>query len=175
MEDQSQEGLVQTLEIPKLFAGHPFFERAQEINDLIARRAYELFESRGLAHGHDREDWLRAESEILLSVPVDTTETETEITVHAQVPGLNEKDLEVQVAPRSLCITGKRQEVAEQKEEQTVYSEPCSAQIFRVLDLPSQVKPNSVNATLSGNILEIRVLKVGMGKKIAILAKAASA
>jgi hypothetical protein len=31
----------------------------------IARRAYELFEQRGREHGHDREDWLRAEQDIL--------------------------------------------------------------------------------------------------------------
>ena len=30
----------------------------------IARRAYELFLERGGEHGHDVEDWLRAESEI---------------------------------------------------------------------------------------------------------------
>ena len=31
----------------------------------IARRAYELFLERGGEHGHDVEDWLRAESEII--------------------------------------------------------------------------------------------------------------
>jgi Protein of unknown function (DUF2934) len=31
----------------------------------IARRAYELFLARGGEHGHDVEDWLRAEGEII--------------------------------------------------------------------------------------------------------------
>ena len=30
----------------------------------IAQRAYELFEERGFAHGHDVEDWLQAEREL---------------------------------------------------------------------------------------------------------------
>jgi len=30
----------------------------------IARRAYQLFEARGHQHGHDIEDWLRAEREL---------------------------------------------------------------------------------------------------------------
>ena len=30
----------------------------------IARRAYELFELRGAAHGHDWDDWLSAEREL---------------------------------------------------------------------------------------------------------------
>ena len=36
-----------------------------EIRDLIARRAYEIYESRGRQDGHDLENWLRAESELL--------------------------------------------------------------------------------------------------------------
>jgi hypothetical protein len=35
-----------------------------EIYDQIARTAYELFERRGLMHGHDVEDWLEAERRI---------------------------------------------------------------------------------------------------------------
>jgi Protein of unknown function (DUF2934) len=33
--------------------------------DYIRLRAYELFEQRGGEHGHDLEDWIRAEAEIL--------------------------------------------------------------------------------------------------------------
>ena len=35
-------------------------KREEEIRD----RAYELYEERGREHGHDMEDWLRAEAEI---------------------------------------------------------------------------------------------------------------
>jgi type II secretory pathway predicted ATPase ExeA/HSP20 family molecular chaperone IbpA len=159
----------------KLFAGDPFFELAQEINDLIACRAYELFESKGFVHGHDCGDWLRAESEILLNVPVDVTETETELTVRADVPGFGEKNLEVRVAPRSLCITGKRQEASEQKEGKTVYSERRSQHIFRVLDLPSEIDPDRVHATVRDGLLELKLSKAGLGKKVPVLARAATA
>ncbi len=33
-------------------------------NDAIARRAHELFVSRGAVHGHDLDDWLEAERQI---------------------------------------------------------------------------------------------------------------
>ncbi len=32
--------------------------------ELIRVRAYELFEQRGCEHGHDMDDWLRAEKEV---------------------------------------------------------------------------------------------------------------
>jgi HSP20 family molecular chaperone IbpA len=175
MEKQIPVESVRAAEVIRLFAGHPFFERLQEINDLISSRAYQLFESGGLTHGRDREDWLRAESEILLNVPMDITETDTELTVRAEVPGFGEKDLEVRVAPHSLCITGKRHKASEQKEGKTVYSERRPSQIFRVLDLPSSIDPDRVDATLSDGILEIKLSKVGMGKKVFIFAKAAAA
>jgi Protein of unknown function (DUF2934) len=36
----------------------------ENISAQIARRAYELYETRGQEDGHDLEDWLRAEEEI---------------------------------------------------------------------------------------------------------------
>ena len=173
MKNETPRQLVFTPEIRSLFAGEPFIEPAQEINDLIARRAYELFESSGFTHGHAHEDWLRAESEILLQAPVDVTETETGFTIHADVPGFGEKDLEVRVAPRSLCITGKRQELSDQKEGTTIYSERRSKHIFRVVGLPSEIDPGTVNTTVSDGLLEIKLLKAGLSKKLP-LAKAAT-
>jgi Protein of unknown function (DUF2934) len=33
--------------------------------EIIRMRAYELFEQRGYQHGHDMEDWLQAEAEVI--------------------------------------------------------------------------------------------------------------
>jgi HSP20 family protein len=162
-------------ESPTLNPGDAFFELAQEFKDLISRRAYELFELRGSEDGHDREDWLQAESEILLNVPVDVVETETGLTILAAVPGFVEKELEVRVAPRSVCITGKREQTSEQSDEKGVSTERRSSQIFRAVELPSEIDPEQVKATVSDGILEIQLLKVGLAKKIPVLSKAASA
>jgi len=175
MKNETSRQLARTLEIRSLSAGDPFIEPAQEINDLIARRAYELFESSGFTDGHAHDDWLRAESEILLQAPVDVTETETGFAIRADVPGFGEKDLEVRAAPRSLCIAGKRQESSDQKEGTTIYSERHTKHIFRVVGLPAEIDPERVNATVSDGLLEIKLLKVGLGKKVPVLAKAATA
>ncbi|HEU0178196.1 MAG TPA: DUF2934 domain-containing protein [Blastocatellia bacterium] len=35
-----------------------------DLRELIARRAYEIYEERGGSHGDDINDWLRAEAEV---------------------------------------------------------------------------------------------------------------
>jgi HSP20 family protein len=175
MPEESPTQIARFSDTFSLNAGDPFFELAQEMNERIARRARELFEARGSLHGHDREDWLQAESEFLRSVPVEVLETETELTIRADVPGFNEKNLEVRVTPRSVCILGKREEAAEQKDGNLIYSERRAAQIFRVVNLSADIDPEKVNASLADGVLEIKLMKVGTGKKVVVLGKAATA
>lgn len=42
-----------------------FAEYSADLNKKIAMRAYELFERRGKMHGHDVDDWLAAENQVL--------------------------------------------------------------------------------------------------------------
>jgi len=154
---------------------NPFFERVQEINNLITRRAYELFEAAGPTHGHDREHWLRAESEILLRVPVEITETEDHFSVRADVSGFADKDIEVRVEGRILYIAGRREAEWTQTNDTTIHSERRASQIFRVLELPSQIDTDRVSADLADGILRIELMKTGRVKKIPVLAKSAGA
>jgi len=162
-------------------SGDEFMELARQINERIASRAYELFESSGFTHGHDREDWVRAESEILVNVPVDITETEGALTIRAEVAGFDGKDIEVRVAPRSLCIIGQRHESPRRHEGKIVYSERSAAEIFRVLELPSEISPDKVTAKVSEGLLVIKLSKVALSKEaepseeVPALAKTATA
>jgi HSP20 family protein len=157
---------------PSLSEGEPFLDLEEEINNLIAGRAYELYESRGSAHGDDAGDWYQAATEILLDVPVEISESETQFTIRAEVPGFTEKDLEVRVVPRSVCITGNNQGGSERR---AGFYEPRPNRIFQVLDLPSEIDPSSVEALVSCGSLEIKLGKVGFRKVVPVRAKAASA
>jgi general secretion pathway protein A len=151
------------------------FAFASEIRDSIARRAYELSEARGFENGHEQEDWQRAESELMLDVPVDVAEEETEFTVRAAVSGFAGTDLEVQVAPRCLCISGTGEEASAAQHDDAAYSQRRSKHIFRLLELPSEIDPDSAKATVRNGLLEIKLSKVGSGEPQRPLAKAAAA
>jgi len=144
-----------------------------EIENRIARRAYELFASSGFTDGHDLEDWLLAESELFGRTPVEVTETEKEVTVKAGMPGFTERDIEIRVEPRRLFISGKREEKSEDKKKgQTIYSER-SDEVFRTVDLPAEVDPDKVKTILTNGEFKITLPKKEMGKKIAVEQKAA--
>lgn len=175
MNEQTDVGNVGEPEASKLAANDPFLDLVSEVNNEVARRAYLLFESRGSAHGNDQNDWLRAQSEILVNVPVDVIETETGLTIRADVPGLNQNNLEVRVVPRAICIIGTRQVASDQVGEKIVYSERRSNQFFRTLELPSEIDPEKTVATLGDGVLEIKLPKVGADKKIPVRVRAASA
>lgn len=157
-----------------LSTGDSLFVLAQEIHERIARRAYERYEYRGYADGRDAEDWFHAVAEILLHVPAEITETESQLTVRADVPGVSATDLDVWVAPRSVCITGKRQ-AQRQDQERAVYSERRSDRIFRALDLPCEIDPTNVTASVSDGILEVKLLKAALHSTTTEQAQTASA
>ena len=93
----------------KLLPGRDLLDRVQDVSNSIARRAFEMFEDRGRAFGHDLEDWLRAESEFLHPIHLDIAESDDAVTVRAEVPGFSAKELDVGVEPHRLTISGKRE------------------------------------------------------------------
>jgi HSP20 family protein len=158
---------------PKPSTEGSFLQNIADIQKRIARRAYELFASNGFTDGHDLEDWLVAESELLGKMPIELNETEKELTVKADLPGFTEKDIEIRVEPRRLFITGKREEKSEDKKKgETVYSER-SNEVFRTIDLPAEIDPDKVKATLHKGELEITMPTKEIGKKVMIEHKVA--
>ena len=149
------------------------FERMQKAYDSIAKRAYELFEQRGRIPGFDFDDWRKAESELFGSVPVEIAETDTEVTIHADVPGFAEKDLSVSVEPRRVLISGKTEAREERKKGKTIYSERRVGEIFRSIGLPIEVDANKVMATLKNGTLEVTLPKVAKKEAARIPVKVA--
>jgi len=147
--------------------------RVNKMFESVANRAYQIFEGNGRNWGHEIDDWFKAEMELLHPVHVAITESGDELEVKAEVPGFNEKEIEVSVEPRRLTITGKRESSKEEKKGKTVYEESCSDQILRTVDLPLAVDADKVTATLKNGILQLTMPKAAKGKTIEIKPRAA--
>ena len=148
-------------------------EDVQKAFDAISRRAFEIFESNGRAIGHDGEDWLKAESELFHPVHLDITESEESISVKAEVPGFNEKELQVTAEPNRLTISGKRESSKEEKKGKSVYTETCSSEIFRVVALPAEIDTGKVAARLKDGVLQLTMAKAAKSGAVAIRPQAA--
>jgi HSP20 family protein len=158
---------------PKPLPEDLFLRKMDEIENRIARRAYELFASSGFTDGHDVEDWLLAESELFGRMPLEVTETDKEVAVKAGLPGFTEKEVEVRVEPRRLFISGMHEEKSENKKKGDTFYSESSDQVCRVIELPADVDPDKVKRTFSKGELDITLPKKAIGKKIAIEQKAA--
>jgi HSP20 family protein len=148
--------------------------RINKISQVITQRAYEIFEGNGRRLGHDLDDWFKAEMDLLHPIHVQIAEVGENLEVKAEVPGFNEKEIEVSIEPRRLTITGKRE--SEKKEEtkgKTVYSELCSDEILRVVDLPATVDAEKATATLKNGVLHLTMPKASKAKTVEIKPKAA--
>ena len=152
---------------PKLVPAADLIKSVQELRESIARRAYEIFESKGRTSGRELEDWLQAESELVHPVHVDVAESDESLTVRAEIPdSFRAENLMVGVEARRLTIAGKREAEKERRDEKTIYRESRSDQILRVIDLPAEVVAGKATARLKNGVLELKMPKPTPGKKI---------
>ena len=149
------------------------FDQMKEFTETVASRAYEFFEARGRELGHDVEDWFRAESELMRRVPVEIKETETALTIHAEVPGFEAKDIKVSVEQRQLILTGKTETATEEKKEETIYNERRTNQFYRAITLPAEVDATNVTASVKNGVLELTLPKVAKQEAVKVEVKAA--
>lgn len=153
--------------------GDTFRERMACISAAIGRRAYELFQDRRAEDGHDWEDWFRAESELLTPLRAKVIETDGELLIRVGVPGITDKDVEVVVEPERLIICSKKTRGSEQDTGTAKRKVERSDEMFQVIDLPHDISPDKITATLKDGILEVKLPKVDPGRKIPVAVKAA--
>lgn len=130
-------------------------DRANQMYQAIARRAFALFESEGGPQGRDIEHWLKAEAELVHPVPLSVTETDDALIVRAEVPGFTAAELQLGVESGRLTIGGKRESRAEQKKGKDIYREQLSSEILRVITLPAAVDASKATATLTNGVVEL--------------------
>ncbi len=161
---RSSEAQPANKRIIDLLSEHHLFHEMRDIHYLIARRAYQLFADRGFTDGHDLDDWLRAERELLHSAPVELRETDSEFILRAELPRFRENEVTVAAEPLRVIITAEHDGDAEQPKAKMLYSEWRSNRVFRSLSLPAPVDPRKARKRLSNGMLEIKLPKSATGK-----------
>jgi HSP20 family protein len=96
---------------------------------------------------------------------VDIRETENAYLVEAELPGYDEKGIEVHVDNGILTIKSKKEEKSEKKEENFIVRERRSASFSRSFKLPENADPEAVSAAFKNGLLNLEIKKRPETKK----------
>ena len=91
--------------------------------------------------------------------PMDLVETEGHYVLRADLPGLGEDDISIEVENNVLTISGERKAEHEQEGEGYYRVERAFGTFQRALTLPDGVDPDGVEARFDKGVLEVRVPK----------------
>src|ERR1700736_6717090 len=96
--------------------------------------------------------------------PVDVYEDEHNIVLKIEVPGIDEKDIDVRIENNTLTVHGERKIEKEEKEENFRRVERQYGEFTRSFTLPSSVDTGQVNANYDNGVLMIALAKKAEAK-----------
>jgi len=96
--------------------------------------------------------------------PVDVYEDEHNVTLKIEVPGIDEKDIDVRIENNTLTVHGERKFEKEEKEENYRRVERQYGSFTRTFTLPNTVNQESVQANYDKGVLKITLAKKAEAK-----------
>ncbi len=111
-------------------------------------------------------------SELMPSM--DVTETEKDIEITAELPGLQEKDVQVNIADDVLTIKGEKKAEKEENDKNYRMVERSYGSFSRTLQLPSGIDPDAIKASIDKGILKVTIPKPAAAQVKKVEVKAAA-
>lgn len=86
---------------------------------------------------------------------IDAKETDNELIISASLPGVDKKDIKVDITDNRITISGERKEENEQKSKTQYIREQRYGSFYRSFTLPVEVKSENAKASYKDGILKI--------------------
>jgi HSP20 family protein len=90
---------------------------------------------------------------------MDLVETDEDFVLRADLPGLSEGDVNIELEDNVLTVSGERKSEHEERKEGYYRVERASGSFSRSLTLPEGVNPDTIKASFNKGVLEIRIPK----------------
>lgn len=90
---------------------------------------------------------------------LDVTDAGHELVIEVEVPGMEPKDIEINVTGSQLTISGERREESERTERGWKHSERHFGSFRRVIELPDEADPEQISADCRNGVLTLHVPK----------------
>jgi len=133
----------------------PFYSLQREMNQLFD----DFFRDFDIAPFRFGGDRLRT-----FSPSIDIKESDKEISIKAELPGMDEKDIEVNLLEDRLTIKGEKKEEKEDKGSDYYQMERSYGSFSRVIALPEFVDTKKAEATFKNGVLSIKLPKTEEAK-----------
>jgi HSP20 family protein len=90
---------------------------------------------------------------------MDVTETDKDIEITAELPGLEEKDVQINIADNLLTIRGEKNAEKEEKDKNYRLIERSYGSFERTLELPKGVDADAIKANIAKGVLKVTIPK----------------
>ncbi len=120
--------------------------------DTLRKEMDQLFDTFALDNG--RSGWTN------FAPAVELHETPEAVQLKVEIPGLEAKDLDVQVTAEAVSISGERKSETKTEEKGIVRSEFRYGKFSRVIPLPARIQNDKVEADYKDGILHLTLPKV---------------
>lgn len=143
----------------ELRAWHPFDTLRQEMNRLIDDFDRDFWRVPFRRSMFDVEPFWRRELAWGTTPAVDIVEKDNAYEVTAEVPGLDEKDIEIKLSNGNLTIKGEKQEEKEEKKKDYYLHERHFGSFERSFRVPESVDADKIEATFKKGVLTVSLPK----------------
>src|SRR5437667_2752879 len=113
------------------------------------------------SYGQESQEALTTTS---FAPPVDVYEDEHSVVMKIEVPGIDEKDVDVRIENNTLTVHGERKFEKDEKEENYRRIERSYGSFTRSFTLPNTVDPEQVHANYDKGVLKISMAKKAEAK-----------
>ena len=104
---------------------------------------------------------------VMYAPDIDLSEDDKEIHITAELPGMEQKDIDVYVADDHLTIKGEKKAEHEEKRRNYYRRERSYGSFQRMVPLPADVDTSKVNALFKNGVLTINLTKTAEAQKAA--------
>ena len=95
---------------------------------------------------------------------IDVGETDDEVLIYAELPGLDRSDFKVELDDKGVVLRGEKRTSRNEKRHDYTLMESSYGSFYRRIPLPCEVKADKVKAKYKGGVLKIRLPKTDEAK-----------
>jgi HSP20 family protein len=137
------------------FQDSPFYSLREEMNKMF-EDFFKDFDS----------NLPQSYSSAKFSPSINIAEDKNKIEITAELPGMDEKDVELSLAENKLTISGEKKEEVKKEKDSYYHLERKTGYFRRVIQLPVEINPDQAEAQFSKGVLKVILPKSEQTEKV---------